>query len=116
MSLFKSGDPVFDRLNKYSTEQLLHIVTSTNGSNSTDVINAARQILSTRGYDNPNMQQSAEKQAGANTIQGMDTSNFQPRPVYSEPPPSSGTDFKPWHVILVILFIVRLIACLARHS
>lgn len=115
MSSFKPGDPVFDRLNKYSTEQLLHIVTSTNGSNSTDVVNAARQILAARGHDNPGMQQSAEKQAGSYSIQG-DTPQLRPQPEYAAPPPSSGTDFKPWHIILVILFIVRLIACLARHS
>lgn len=114
MSLFKSGDPVFDRLNKYSTEQLLHIVTSTNGSNSTDVVNAARQILAARGYDNPGMQQNAEKQTGSYSIQGG-TPQVRPQPEYT-PPPSSGTDFKPWHIILVILFIIRLVACLVRHN
>jgi hypothetical protein len=108
MSLFKSGDPVFDRLKKYSTEQLLHIVTSTNGSNSTEVVEAARQILTKRGYDNPAMHQ-----AGDNTIRNIDTQN---RPEYREPPPSSATEFKPWHVILVILFIVRLVACFIRHN
>lgn len=115
MPLFKSGDPVFDRLNKYSTEQLLHIVTSTNANNSADVVEAARQILAERGYDNPNMQQKAETQASTYNINGIGTP-VQPQPTYPEPPPSSGTEFKPWHVILVILFIVRLIACLARHS
>jgi hypothetical protein len=114
MSLFKSGDPVFDRLNKYSTEQLLHIVTNTNGNNSTDVVNAARQILATRGYGNANTQQNGEKQSGAYTNQETVTPLVRPRPQYSEPP--SGNTFKPWHIILVILFIVRLIACLARHS
>jgi hypothetical protein len=114
MALFKSGDPVFDRLNKYSTEQLLQIVTSTNGSNSTDVIEAARQILATRGLDKPIMDQKAEKQTGAYTNQERVTPLVQPRPQYSEPSPG-GSTFKTWHVILVILFIVRLIACLARH-
>jgi hypothetical protein len=106
MSLFKSGDPVFDRLNKYSTEQLLHIVTNTNGSNSTDVVNAARQILAARGYDSPNLQQNGD------TNRQTVTPLVRPRPE----PPSGETTFKPWHVILVILFIVRLIACLARHN
>jgi hypothetical protein len=113
MALFKSGDPVFDRLNKYSTEQLLHIVTGTNGSNSTDVVEAARQILATRGLDNPITDQNAEKQTDAYSNQERVTPLVHPRP-YSEPPPS-GSTFKPWHVILVILFIVRVIACMARH-
>ena len=113
MALFKSGDPIIDQYNNYSTEQLIQIVTDTNGSYLPGVVEAARSILLGRGYDYRTREQKAVQNTGpaASALPRV-------RPDQSiktnRPPVSSA--IKGWYWIYLVFVLVRMVACLIKHG
>jgi len=111
MALFKSGDPVIDEYNNYSTEQLIQIVTDKNGSYSPGVVAAARSILLARGYDYRTKEQKAAEKQLAKPLPRVrpDQSIKRNRPPIS-------TAIKGWYWIWLVFVLVRLVACLLKHD
>ncbi|OQP51258.1 hypothetical protein A4H97_27140 [Niastella yeongjuensis] len=124
MALFKSGDPVIDEYNNYSTEQLIQIVTDKNGTYAPGVVEAARSILLGRGHDYRTKEQKAAEKQLNNTNASRNTPSTSPMPLLrlrpdqsikrNRPPISSA--LKGWYWIWLVFVLVRLIACLMKHS
>jgi hypothetical protein len=122
MALFKSGDPVIDEYNNYSTEQLIQIVTDEHGSYAPGVVAAARSILLGRGYDyRTKDQKAAEKQlkainASRNTTSSTTTPRVRPDQSIKRNRPPISTAIKGWYWIWLVFVLVRLVACLMKHD
>jgi len=110
MALFKSGDPIIDQYNNYSTEQLIQIVTDTNGSYLPGVVEAARSILLGRGYD----YRTREQKAAQNTASALPRVRPDQSIKTNRPPVSSA--IKGWYWIYLVFVLVRMVACLIKHG
>lgn len=115
MSLFKTGDPIHDEYASLSTEQLIKVVTDTEGFYSEGAVAAARKILLTRGFDyRTKEQKKAEKEVEA-AVRETQWRQQQPR-IRLKRPASAGTGLKWWQWLWIILILVRVISCLARNG
>ena len=113
MSLFKTGDPIHDEYASLSTEQLIKIVTDTEGFYSEGAVAAARKILLTRGFDyRTKEQKKAEKEVEAAVGETQWAQQQTPR-LRLKP---AGTGLKWWQWLWIILILVRVISCLARNG
>lgn len=113
MALFKSGDPIIDQYNHYSTEQLIQIVTDKNGSYLPGVVEAARSILLRRGYDyRTREQKAAENRAAASPA----LPRVRPDQSIKTNRPPVNSAIKGWYWIWLVFVLVRMIACLLKHS
>jgi hypothetical protein len=113
MALYKSGDPIIDQYNSYSTEQLIKIVTDTTGSYLPDVVEAARSILLGRGYDYRTATQKAAKNTSP-TVPALPRVRPDQSIKRNRPPVNSA--IKGWYWIFLVFVLVRLVACLMKHS
>lgn len=110
MALFKLGDPIIDQYNTYSTEQLIRIVTDTPGRYLPGEVEAARSILLGRGYDyRTEAQKAAQKTPAAMPRLRPDQSIKANRPQIS-------SAIKGWYWIWLVFVLVRMVACLMKHS
>lgn len=123
MSLFKTGDATYDQYATYSTDELIQIVTNTTGSYLPGVMDTARRILLVRGFDyRTKEQKAAEKQLKAinNTRERSATTSSafsQSRAgINRRNRPANNFGLKPWQWVWITLAIIRMIACLAKHS
>lgn len=113
MALYKSGDPIIDQYNNYSTEQLIQIVTDTGGSYLPSVVEAARSILLGRGYDYRTKEKKAAQKTSAATPA---LPRVRPdQSIKTNRPPISSA-IKGWYWIWLVFVLVRLVACLMKHS
>src|SRR5690242_13618652 len=114
MSLFKTGDPIHDEYANHSTEQLIKIVTDTEGFYSEGAVSAARRILLTRGLDyRTKEQKKKEKEVEASARERQLREQETPRIRFSRPA-SDGTGLKWWQWIWIIVVLVRIIGCLMK--
>lgn len=113
MALYKSGDPIIDQYNNYSTEQLIQIVTDTSGSYLPGVVEAARSILLGRGYD----YRTAAQKAAQNSVAAAPVPpRVRPDQSIKTNRPPVNSAIKGWYWIWLVFVLVRLIACLMKHS
>ncbi|AEW01360.1 hypothetical protein A4D02_31425 [Niastella koreensis] len=113
MALFKSGDPIIDQYNNYSTEQLIQIVTDTKGNYLPGVVEAARSILLGRGYD----YRTKEQKATQNTASAIPAlPRVRPDQSIKTNRPQIGSAIKGWYWIYLVFVLVRLVACLMKHG
>jgi hypothetical protein len=117
MALFKSGDPEYDQYAGYTTEQLIQIVTDTDGfHNQGPSVETARRILLSRGLDyRTSEQKEADRQTEA-LARDMEWRGQQRPRVRLNRPASGGTGLKWWHWLWIVLILVRVISCLARNG
>ena len=119
MPLFKTGDAVNDLYASYSTEQLIQIVTDKNESYTPGVVESARRILLVRGFDyRTKAQQVAQRQVNAvNSARENAAAATLPRVrINPQNRPAKVSSLKPWHWILIIYFMIRLVGCLWKLS
>ena len=116
MSLFKTGDPIHDEYANHSTEQLIKIVTDTEGFYSEGAVSAARRILLTRGLDYRTKEQKKAEKATEAFVREVQWREQQTPRVRLNRPASGGTGLKTWHWIWIVLILVRVISCLARNG
>lgn len=116
MSLFKTGDPIHDEYANYSTEQLIKIVTDTEGFYSEGAVSSARRILLTRGYDYRTQEQKKAEKATEHIIRETQWREQQTPRVRLNRPPSGGTGLKWWQWIWIVAILVRIIGCLIKNS
>lgn len=113
MALFKSGDPIIDQYNNYSTEQLIQIVTDTNGSYLPGVVEAARSILLGRGHD----YRTREQKAAQNTAAAASAPpRVRPDQSIKTNRPAVSSAIKGWYWIYLVFVLVRMVACLIKHG
>jgi hypothetical protein len=113
MALYKSGDPIIDQYNNYSTDQLIQIVTDTSGSYLPGVVEAARSILLGRGYD----YRTKEQKAAQNTPPAAPAPpRVRPDQSIKQNRPAVNSAIKGWYWIWLVFVLVRLVACLMKHS
>ena len=113
MALYKSGDPIIDEYNNYTTEQLIQIVTDTKGSYLPGVVEAARSILLGRGYD----YRTPVQKAGQNTPPAAPARpRIRPDQSIKTNRPPIGSAIKGWYWIYLVFVLVRLVACLIKHG
>jgi|GEM_PF-5812977 len=113
MALFKSGDPIIDQYNNYSTEQLVKIVTDTNGSYLPGVVEAARSILLGRGYD---YRPKKQKAAASTATPAPALPRLRPDQSIKRNRPPVNAAIKGWYWIWLVFVLVRMVACLMKHS
>jgi hypothetical protein len=116
MSLFKTGDSIHDEYANLSTEQLIKIVTDTEGFYTEGAVSAARKILLTRGLDyRTKEQKKAEKEVEAIIGERQWREQQTPR-VRLNRPASGNTGLKWWQWIWIVVILVRIIGCLIKKS
>jgi hypothetical protein len=113
MALYKSGDPIIDQYNSYSTEQLIQIVTDMGGSYLPGVVEAARSILLGRGYDYRTKQQKAAQNT---STAAPALPRVRPDQSIKRNRPKVNSAIKGWYWIWLVFALVRMVACLMKHS
>lgn len=117
MALFKTGDPEYDQYSSYTTEQLIKIVTDTDGFyNQGPSAETARKILLARGFDYRTKEQKKAEKEGKDFVRETQWAQQQTPRVRLNRPTSAGTGLKWWQWLWIILIIVRVISCLARNG
>lgn len=121
MPLFKTGDATHHQFAGYTTQQLIEIVTGTNGSYLPGEVETARKVLLARGLDyRTSEQKRAEQEVRAINATSDNAARRQfPSPrvriTRSNYPPTGGSGLKPWHWIWIVLIFIRVIGCLMQH-